>query len=137
MTFGYVNSSGKSAFFHRCANIFELAQLFVHCARQIEARKVYIVTIFVYNSMNPASTIVRLLNSHLGIYSTSLMLCRLYTAALEFMELAKQFREYDCVKKICRSTFGPAAEMMICPGDCIQGSPSTCTGMGLVTVMRI
>lgn len=49
--------------------------------------------------MNPASTIVRLLNSHLGIYSTSLMLCRLYTAALEFMELAKHLGSMTVLKK--------------------------------------
>lgn len=34
-------------------------------------------------------------------------------------------------------TFGPAAEMMMCPGGWIHGSPSTWTGMGLLTVSRM
>ena len=52
-------------------------------------------------------------------------------------EREREREKRECIEHVAGLTLGPAAEMMICPGDWIHGSPSTCTGMGLVTVMRM
>lgn len=41
-----------------------------------------------------------------------------------------------CLAFLSMCTFGPAAEMIMCPGAWTQGSPSTCTGVALRRVTR-